>query len=122
MLFNPLYHDVRSLISVKIIQTFHLLLGFAENQGVIRDFKIQNSVRITEDSNNGDSDNRGLKLLYLQLVISLTVMSSWKLCFPWAANLFFGCCTLNCHPRSPNSFEGGSAENPVSLYRSQGFS
>ena len=41
------------------MQVFHLLLGFAENQGVFWDFKIQNSVRITEGSDNGDSDNRG---------------------------------------------------------------
>ena len=42
-----------------IIQAFHLLLGFAENQGIFSDFKIQNSIRITEGLDNGDSDNRG---------------------------------------------------------------
>ena len=43
-----------SLISLKITQAFHLLLGFAENQAVFWDFKIQNSIRITEGSDNGD--------------------------------------------------------------------
>ena len=59
MLFYPLYYDIISLTSLKIIQAFHLLLGFAENQGVFWDFKIQNSVRITKGSDNGDSDNQG---------------------------------------------------------------
>ena len=59
MLFYLLYYDIISLTSLKIIQAFHLLLGFAENQHVFWDFKIQNSVRITEGSDNGDSDNRG---------------------------------------------------------------
>ena len=38
-------------------QAFHLLFGFAENQVVFRDFIIRNSIRITEGSDNGDSDN-----------------------------------------------------------------
>ena len=59
MLLYPLYYDIISLTSLKFIQAFHLLLGFVENQGVFWDFKIQNSVRITEGSDNGDSDNRG---------------------------------------------------------------
>ena len=33
--------------------------GCVENQTVFWDFKIQNSVRITEGSDYGDSDNRG---------------------------------------------------------------
>ena len=37
----------------KIMQAFHLLPGFAENQDVFWDFKSETSVRI------GDSDNRG---------------------------------------------------------------
>ena len=41
-LFYPLYYDIISLTSLKIIQAFHLLLGFAENQGIFWDFKIQN--------------------------------------------------------------------------------
>ena len=57
--FYLLYYDIISLTSLKIMQVFHLLLGFAENQGVFWDFKIQNSVRITEDLDNRDSDNRG---------------------------------------------------------------
>ena len=57
ILFYPLYYDIISLTSLKIIQAFHLLLGFVENQTVFWDFKIRNSVRITEGSDNGDSDN-----------------------------------------------------------------
>ena len=45
-------------------QAFHLLLGFAENLTVFWDFKIRNSVRITEGSDNGDSDDRGSTVLY----------------------------------------------------------
>ena len=59
MLFYALYCDIISLISLKITQAFHLLLGFAENQAIYWDFKIRNSVRITEGSDNRDSDNRG---------------------------------------------------------------
>ena len=59
MLVYPLYYDIISLTSLKITQTFLLLLGFAENQTVFWDFKIRNSVRITEGSDNGDLDNRG---------------------------------------------------------------
>ena len=58
-LFYPLYYDVTSLTSLKILQVFHLLLGFAENLIVPWYFKIRNSVWITEGSDNGDSDNRG---------------------------------------------------------------
>ena len=47
-----------SLIRLKITQAFYLLLGSGENQTVFWDFKIRNSVRITEGSDNGDSDNR----------------------------------------------------------------
>ena len=63
MFLYPLYYDIISLTSVKITQAFHLLLGFAENQGVYWDFKIQKSIRITEGSDNGDSDNRGPTVL-----------------------------------------------------------
>ena len=59
MLFYLLYYNILSLTSLKITQAFHLLLGFAENQTVFWDFKIRNSIRITEGSDNGDSDNRG---------------------------------------------------------------
>ena len=57
MLFYPLYYDIISLISLKITQASHLLLGFAENPIVSWYFNIRNSVRITEGSDNGDSDN-----------------------------------------------------------------
>ena len=58
-LFYPLYYDIISLTSLKITQAFHLLVVFAENQVIFRDFTIRNSIRITEGSDNGDSDNRG---------------------------------------------------------------
>ena len=63
MLFYPLHYDISSLTSLKITQTFHLLLGFVEDQIIYWDFKIRNSVRITEGLNNGDSDNRGSTVL-----------------------------------------------------------
>ena len=59
MLFYSLYYDIINLTSLRITQTFHLLLGFAENPIISWYFKIQNSVWITEGSDNGDSDNRG---------------------------------------------------------------
>ena len=59
MLFYLLYYDIISSTSLKITQAFHLLLGFVENQIVFWDFKIRNSVRITEGSDNRDLDNRG---------------------------------------------------------------
>ena len=62
-LFYPLYCDIISLTSVKITQVFHLLLGCAENLTVFWDSYIHNSVRITEGSDNGDSDNRGSTVL-----------------------------------------------------------
>ena len=61
MLFYPLYYDIISITGLKIIQALHLLLDFAENQGVFWDFKVQNSVRITEGSDN--VDNRGPTVL-----------------------------------------------------------
>ena len=74
MLFFSLYYDILSLTSLKITQAFHLLLGFVENQTVFWDFKIQNSVRITEGSDNGDSDNRGLTV-YIYIYIYMYVVS-----------------------------------------------
>ena len=59
MLFFSLYYDILSLTSLKITQAFHLLLSFVENQTVFWDFKIRNSIWITEGSDNRDSDNRG---------------------------------------------------------------
>ena len=68
MLFYPLYCDTISLTSLTITQSFHLLLGFAENQIVYWDFKIKNSVPITEGLDNGDPDNQGSTvLLYLNV-------------------------------------------------------
>ena len=51
MLFYPLYYDIIRLTN-QITQSFHFLLGFAENQRI-------NSVRITKGLDNRDSDNRG---------------------------------------------------------------
>ena len=68
MLFYPLYYDIPNLTSLKITQAFHLLLGFAENQAIYWDFKIRNSVRITEGSDNRDSDNRG-STVYIYIYI-----------------------------------------------------
>ena len=68
ILFYPLYYDIISLASLKITQVFHLFLVFAENQVVFRDFIIRNSIRITEGSDNGDSDNRGPTVFQLCLV------------------------------------------------------
>ena len=59
MLFYPLYYDIISLASLKTTEPFHLLLGFAENQIIFCDFKIRNSVRITEGLDNEYSDNQG---------------------------------------------------------------
>ena len=64
---HSVYCDI-SLTSIIIIEAFHLLLDFAENLGVFWDFKLQNSVRITEGSDHdksGDSDNRGSTVLIL---------------------------------------------------------
>ena len=41
MLFYPLYYDIISLTSLKITHTFHLLLGFAENQIVLGILKLK---------------------------------------------------------------------------------
>ena len=65
MLFYPLYYDIINLTSLKITKVFHLLLGFADNQGVFWDFKIQNSIRKTEGLDNGDLDNRVSTVLNL---------------------------------------------------------
>ena len=56
---RALYYDTISLTSLKITQAFHLLLAFAENPIVSWNFKIRNSIRITEGLDNGDSDNQG---------------------------------------------------------------
>ena len=58
MLLYPLYYDIISLTSLKITLAFHLLLGFAENQIVFWDFKIQKKHSITEGTDNGDLGNR----------------------------------------------------------------
>ena len=64
ILFYPLYCDIIiRLINLKITQAFHLLLGFTENQTIFWDFKIQHGVRITEGSDNEDSNNQGRIIL-----------------------------------------------------------
>ena len=72
MLFFSLYYDILSLTSLKITQAFHLIPGFVENQTVFWNFKIRNSVRITEGSDNGDSDNRG-PTIYIYIYIYIYV-------------------------------------------------
>ena len=57
MLLYPLYYDTMSLTSLKIIQEFHLLLSFVENNIFYLDFKNQDSVQITEGLGIGDSYN-----------------------------------------------------------------
>ena len=69
MLFYPLYYDIISLKGLNIAQAFHLLLDFAENSIVSWYFKIQSSVRITEGSDDGDSDNRGSTVQTLTIEI-----------------------------------------------------
>ena len=59
ILLHPLYYNIINLASLKITQAFDLLLGFAENPIASWYFKIQNSVWITEGSDNGDLDIRG---------------------------------------------------------------
>ena len=49
--------DVICLTSIKVVQTFHLLLGFAENQWYV--FYIQNRVQIINGLDNGDLDSQG---------------------------------------------------------------
>ena len=78
MLFFSLYYDILSLTSLKITQAFHLLLGFAENQIVFWDFKIQNSVQITEGSDSGDSDNRGSTACTFIHCIPYQLARSWN--------------------------------------------
>ena len=72
VLVYPLYYDIITLTSVKITQAFHLLLGFAENSIISWYFKIQNSVRITEGWDKGDSDNRG-STVYIYIYICVCV-------------------------------------------------
>ena len=69
LLFYSLYYDTLSLTSLKITQAFHLLLGFADNQTLFWDFKIQNSVRITKGSDNEDLDNRGPTVYVIEVLL-----------------------------------------------------
>ena len=54
---------VLSLTSLKITD-ISFITQFCRKSIVFWDFKIKNSVRITEGSDNGDSDNRGLLYIY----------------------------------------------------------
>ena len=55
-----IYLDNRTPLLTSLKSHKHFIYYFfTENQGVFRDFIIQNSVRITEGSDNGDLDNRG---------------------------------------------------------------
>ena len=62
MLFYPLYYDIISLTSLKITEAFHFYLVLQRIKASW-DFKIQNSVWITEGLDNGDSDNQGSTVL-----------------------------------------------------------
>ena len=75
LLYPLLYKTIISLISLNITQAFHLLLGFAENKIVFWDFKIQNSIRITEGLDNRDSDNQGstVRSMYVCIVHMYTI-------------------------------------------------
>ena len=75
MLFFSLHYDILSLTSLKITQAFHLILGFVENQTVFWDFKIWNSVRITEDSDNEDLDNQGPTVLVKQSTLNIVLLT-----------------------------------------------
>ena len=57
MLFYPLYYDMIRLTSLKLTQAFHVLATWFCCKS--KDFKIRNSVWITEGLDTGDSDNRG---------------------------------------------------------------
>ena len=56
MLFYPLYYVIRNKPNKS---KNHTGIGFAENRIVSWDFKVRISIRITKDSDNGDSDNQG---------------------------------------------------------------
>ena len=79
MLLYSLYYDIISLTSLKITQKIHLLLNFAENQGVFLDFKIQNSVQITEGLENGDSDNRDSTVFYNSTLSNCCYFAFYKI-------------------------------------------
>ena len=91
MPLHPLYYDIINLTSLKIIQAFHLLLGFAENQGVFWDFKIQNSIQITEASDKRDSDNRD-STVYIYIYI---VYFAWLVSF--AYSIYYACIYSTIH-------------------------
>ena len=90
MLIYPLYYDIISLTSLKIIQVFHLLLGFAENSIVSWYFKIQNSIRITEGSDNGDSDNQ------VSIVVSCIPIVAILYAFMLHVYTCIVCCNFVC--------------------------
>ena len=52
MHFSLLYYDIISPKSLQIAQVFHLLLGFAKNQIVFWDFKIQNSIQLVKTTHS----------------------------------------------------------------------
>ena len=78
MLFYPLYYDIISLTSLIITRTFHLILGFAENQIIFQDFKIKKCVQITQSSENGDSDSRGSTVIYIHVIIVIAQRNTYS--------------------------------------------
>ena len=67
MFYYSLYYSIISLTSLKITQAFHLLLGSAENQRILK-FKIVFGY-VTEGSSNGDLDNQGPTVHHKQIHI-----------------------------------------------------
>ena len=69
MLLYSLCCDIISLISLKITRALHLLLVLQKIK-LSWDFKIRNSVQITEGSDNVDSDNRG-PTVYIYIIYTI---------------------------------------------------
>ena len=74
--------NIISLTSLKITQTFHLLLGFWKKSNCLLEFKIQSSVRISKGSNNGIRIME--VLLYMEASVFLEVASRGREQPPWA--------------------------------------
>ena len=93
ILFYSLYYDTISLTSLKITQAFQLLLGFAENQIFFWDFKIRNSVQITEGSDNRDSNNQGSTVLLIDHKLRVL----YETCTPEQKAQKAGVASYNCY-------------------------
>ena len=69
-----------SLKSLKITFIYYSVLSFTENWIVFWDFKVQNSIKIIEGSNNGDLNNQGptVHIYYVWYHYFLTTYRLWK--------------------------------------------